>query len=720
MNRHWASLMILSFLLFCSLVPNSSAWATAPDTRYVANTGNDAGDCSSPLSPCRTIQYATNQAVSGDTILVAQGTYYYDPSVDPCSFLQNRAVVCFVDKQLTILGGYTLTNWFQANLTENPTIIDGQNTYRGVAAIGYATTTAHLSMEGFLIRNCKAQGPAYLNPYDPSGFGGGMLVQHAFVTLRDVIFRNNQAVGQNTASGVGGQADGAALRIEEPPLGTTSLLQRVTFDGNQSYGGTGPERGGVAFGALFIYKATVIIEDTQFTNNLARAGNSTGSGSYGSPPNADALGGGMAVEEGILTLRRVTATGNRVQGGNATSYGGGAFGGGIFIEDFGNRATSATISDSYIANNIAIAGAASTGGVAAGGGIDVDSSHITLERTRIISNSVTGGSSPSGSAGPGAGGGIYVFAVREGPFQANFNNIIVAQNFAASGSGTTNAGNGGGGGIVIHGVNATINHATIAYNRLAQPLSLGQGLLVQPWPSPLSPQWSAVVNLNHSLIAHHTVGGASSAAVVVQQNSTLTFNRGLFAANTKDTNANNTPVPAGTINGLTTMQTATSAKFIAPDQPYFNYHLRGDSPAVDQATGSTMADDIDRQQRPYGAKSDYGADEYVPFALAVAVGDQTLRPDWTNGAQLLEGGVGHYEVTVTCQAGATPPDQMNCGEPLNVGLNTTVWLTGLTNFKQYGIEVKAYDPANTWLATSTQVTVFPSNLLIFLPLVMKK
>ncbi len=575
-------------------------------SRYVASSGSDSGDCSSSASPCRTIQYAINQSSSGDVILVAGGTYTYNAAADNCTFLQTRAVGCFVDKRLTILGGYSTSNWSAANPAVNLTIIDGQNTYRGIAAIGYNTTTAYLDMEGFTIQNGRAQGPTYLNPYEPGGMGGGMLVQHAAVTLKDMIFKNNQAIGANTSSGDGGSADGAAIRIESTPAGTSALLQRVVFDNNKSYGGTGPDRGGVAFGALFAYASVVTIEDTTFTNNLAQAGSSSGSGiSQRDGWPADALGGAIAIEAcSSVTLRRITATSNQIKGGNASSVGGGVHGAAIVVEN----TPMFVVTDSYLASNIAIAGNAQTGGNASAGGIHAaNNGQVTIERTQFLANSVIGGSSTgSGNAGPGAGGGLYLFATQaSGAYYATLRNVIVADNFVDQGSGVKSLGNGGGGGIVIHGISADFMHVTIARNRLGSFLVLGQGLVVQPWTLP------GVLNLSHSIIADHTEGHSYASAVVAQVGSTLTFNRGLFAGNTRDTNANSIPVAPGTINGLSTMTSASSAGFVSPGAPNYNYRLLGTSPARELAVGSTTTDDIDKLSRPY-LIPDLGASEYWP------------------------------------------------------------------------------------------------------------
>ncbi len=712
--------------LLCLMVNPGAALpvdAQAFTIRYVAATGTDSGNCGNEQSPCRSIQYAVNRSASGDVILVAKGTYTYNPAADTCPFLQTRAVVCFVDKRLTILGGYAVDNWYLPNPGDNPTIIDGSNAYRGVAAIGYNTTTSYLEMAGFTIQNARAQGPTYLNPYDPSGVGGGMLVQHASVTLRDVIFRNNRAIGANTSAGAGGQADGAGLRLEQPPAGTTSLLQRVVFENNISTGGSGPERGGIAFGALFSYKANLVIEDSQFVNNLAQAGStSNGRGESANGSRADALGGGIAIMDSIVTIRRVEVTDNQVIGGNGRDIGGGGYGGGIFIEDpviprdQQPVTVVVTITDSFVARNRAVAGNGAQGGNGAGGGIDVDSSTVTIDRTQIIQNSVTGGS--GNSAGPGAGGGVYIFAVQSGSFPATLRNVVVANNFADQGSGAGNSGNGGGGGIVIHGINADITHTTIAGNRIGSALVLGQGLLVQPWPNPTTVQFPAAVRLSNSVIANHT-GNTAGAAVVVQRNSSLTFDRGLFSGNSKNTNDDGLPVVKGSINGLTTMETSANAGFVAPQEPYFNYRLREDSFARNKTANISINYDFDQQARPQGNTADYGADEYHPFVPVFRQANASLYFDWTNGIDLFSGGVSRYGVVVHCESGASPPNGAACGQEINTGSNSSITLAGLTNFKFYTIVVNAYNSNGQRVASSSQIRTFPTNIFVFIPSVFR-
>ena len=299
----------------------------------VSPRGNDNSTCGSQVAPCLTIQYATGKAVSGDSILVASGTYIYSSSFDICNFLVTRAVVCYVDKNLSILGGYNQVDWSGPDAQKNPTIIDGRNTYRGVAVVA-CNSTASLHMEDFTIQNGLAKGNSTNDPFYNSAYGGGMWAFQSSVMLNDMTFKNNQAVGANIPYSSGGAGVGGGLAIISTLQGASSL-QNIIFDGNKALGGSGTVRGGVALGgAIATHVATVAGTNLTFTNNLSQAGNSSGNGLDGGL-RADALGGAAAFSDGSnIDLNNVIATGNKALGGNAGSSGGagGGFGGALHAE----------------------------------------------------------------------------------------------------------------------------------------------------------------------------------------------------------------------------------------------------------------------------------------------------------------------------------------------------------------------------------------------------
>lgn len=175
------SALILILLVFSTTPPSHSAQASS--NIYVKANGSDSSGCGSTAAPCRSIQYAVNKAASGDFIRVAKGTYFYNSAADTCSFLVTRAVVCFVDKNLNIIGGYDGSNWSTTDPQNNLTIIDGGRTYRGVAIIAYAKT-ANLVLDGFTVQNGLAQGGQSTDTFVNAGFGGGIWAQNSSVTLK--------------------------------------------------------------------------------------------------------------------------------------------------------------------------------------------------------------------------------------------------------------------------------------------------------------------------------------------------------------------------------------------------------------------------------------------------------------------------------------------------------------------------------------------------------
>ena len=576
-----------------------SANRAAGGTLHVSTSGTDSAACGAQSKPCRNPDYAAKQAMAGDTIRVAGGVYQFAGVPNFCSGsgLPILAVVCIANKPLTIRGGYSPTTWVFDPVT-NATVIDGQNVYRGVYVYG-AGPGMRLTLANIVIRNGRAQALQD----DPSAFGGGMGVDSAAVTLDSVTFQNNQAIGASTANGTGAAA-GSALSIRSTPGDAISLLSNVRFKKNNSLGGGGTLRGAVAFGALFVHASTVNVENTSFISNTAVGGASSGSGETGSD-RADALGGAVGVEAATVSLSRVVATDNRAVGGAGTQYGGGGFGGAVFAE-----LSSVAIADSLFQSNLAQGATSRSGGVATGGGVLFFNSNGTIDRTRIIANRATGGSSAPGQfAGSVGGGGLYLWRADPAiPLSTlSVNNTVIADNVVELGQGM-NPG-GGGGGLSVHALSADLSHVTLARNQLGQGLSAGQAVVVIGIPGA-----NGSVDLSHSVVADHVAVTDQATALVVASGSDLNLTGGVLSGNTRNTNANGSPLPAGTITGLDTMLAiAPPLGFVAAGPPTYDYRLTSGSPLRDVATGSTMRVDMDNQRRKPGVP-DAGADEYLAAA----------------------------------------------------------------------------------------------------------
>jgi len=73
--------------------------------------------------------------------------------------------------------------------------------------------------------------------------------------------------GDNTNSEFGGAGSGGGLALRAVPTG---LMEHITLDDNQAFGGAGTKRGGYAAGGgLFTYRSTVWGSYITITNNTA-------------------------------------------------------------------------------------------------------------------------------------------------------------------------------------------------------------------------------------------------------------------------------------------------------------------------------------------------------------------------------------------------------------------------------------------------------------------
>lgn len=578
----------------------------------VANSGANDASCGSEQLPCQTLQFAINKAVDGDILHVAGGTYTYDAASDICTpNLGSTAVACVVNKQLTILGGYSTSNWAEPSPATNPTVIDGAGTTRGVWAVSTGPQTA-LTLHSFTIQHGLATGIGARPDIrdQTNGFGGGMFIEDAVVNLQDVTFFDNKALGSDTAIEFGGSAAGGGIAVKgtqgnaECKNHTTQLvMNNVSFVENQSVAGAGTARGGYAIGGgFFASNATLQGNGLRFEKNRALAGSTQGVGKTSDGQFGDGQGGALAAHLcSDVTLNNLVATENSSKGGAAPNGdAGGAYGGALYAEG-----AHLSVTDAVITNNLAEGGDGVNAGakgtasaLAQGGGILTFESDLVLDRATVRQNTARGGSGQSfrGSAGAGGVAVIDVDAQRSGTLR----NSLIADNAVEMGGGTDNSAGGGGGGLWVQGMSVSASHLTVANNSLSDPALQGQAILVITFRA------AGTLDLSYSVIANHT--GLRS-ALYTQANNVINLNRNLFANNTQV--SNNGDTGAGTTNGTDTSLFEGDAGFVSPGSPDYDYHLSDTSPALDQATGSSETVDRDGTNRT-GAP-DLGSYEVVQF-----------------------------------------------------------------------------------------------------------
>ena len=146
----WFVLFALVGLLFVR--PPSTLFAAS--TRFISPLGTDSGNCLTAATPCKTFTYAITQAIAGDTISAAVGTY-----------TENLTLT----KNLTLKG---------AGL--NSTILDGNFANR-VLDVGAGLV---IQVSGMTLQNGKATNAA-----------GGGIRNNGTLTLTNVSVSKNQASG---------------------------------------------------------------------------------------------------------------------------------------------------------------------------------------------------------------------------------------------------------------------------------------------------------------------------------------------------------------------------------------------------------------------------------------------------------------------------------------------------------------------------------------------
>lgn len=365
------ALCVLALLLLAVNVQTGALSVASADglIRYVSASGVDSGTCSNSASPCRTIQYAVDQAANQDEVRIATGVY--TGMVDQAGLLQ----IVYVAKPITLRGGYAPPNWTTSDPVANPTILDAETQGRVMTIIGAEGVT----VEGLRLMNGRSSGLGglYMGQYTcgvlfgGSGAGGGVCIQDSTVTL------HHTWILTNTAGTAGGRGGGLFA------TGSQLILTDSTIQGNN--GGTGYNRS--YGGGLFLVGGSAIIENNTITNNSA-------------DPNYDGDGGGIYALNTSALVRSNLFSENHVRGDTSSSsrLGGGGVavsGGGVTItgnQFVGNQAVN------YTGGGMSWSGGAITvtanllqdNSASWGGGIWAGNASAVVDNNLLASNIATG------------------------------------------------------------------------------------------------------------------------------------------------------------------------------------------------------------------------------------------------------------------------------------------------------------------------------------------
>jgi hypothetical protein len=201
-----------------------------------------------PTCDYASVQEAVDAAADGDVIKVAAGTY---TDVNNHGGL---AQVVYVNKTITIRGGYATDDWDTPNPEANPTTLDAQ----GQGRVVYITGEVSPTLEGLHITGGDAAGLGG-GPWGGDDAGGGVYIVNATATL------NNCWVFDNTARTGGGLylGDSAAM------LNGNSITANTAVSAPDSSFGDG--------GGLFLSSSPATLSGNYITANTT---DFSGSGLY--------------------------------------------------------------------------------------------------------------------------------------------------------------------------------------------------------------------------------------------------------------------------------------------------------------------------------------------------------------------------------------------------------------------------------------------------------
>lgn len=273
LSRRLVRLAVVAAMLAATFFVSVSPARSADTNRYVSPDGADSSNCSDPLAPCETIEYALGQAEAGDVILLDAGVYEENLTIDKnITIRQNPEAVCTTDPCVAIDGTNSgrVIDIPIANTTvylETIAVQNGAVTDENGAGIKNNGT---LKLDGVIVRENHVLSPSDYEHsgggianfrilevqnskiYNNSGYdGGGIYARTGTLTVQ------NSEIYSNTAT-----RNGGGISI---PWGYASSIVNTTIWGNQAKSG----------GGVYIYDLGGYYDTTgeHFFGNVTISGN---------------------------------------------------------------------------------------------------------------------------------------------------------------------------------------------------------------------------------------------------------------------------------------------------------------------------------------------------------------------------------------------------------------------------------------------------------------
>jgi predicted outer membrane repeat protein len=309
-------------------------------------------------------------------------------------------------------GTLTMAN---TNITNNQVITTTNNTF-GLGG-GVYIGSGRFTLDNSSITYNSAQGVA-------EGRGAGIFLDTGNAFITNSILAHNRV----TRRGRGG-----AISVNQGVLEITNCI----FDDNEAAG----------FGGGLYSTGVVTVTQSNFRNNRAVGSDAIFSGNFGEW----GRGGGIASEDGVLTITGTSLSQNQALGGSGP------------IE---------TVPNQYAA------------GTGQGGGLYLLRNSTSVRNSSITQNRAAGGDGglgihqPGGAAGDGNGGGIALVFGKLMVLNSTLSGNLAIGAIGGAGPGGGQGGNGIGGGIEASGT-LTVTDSTIVDNHAAGGLA-GAGAPLYP------------------------------------------------------------------------------------------------------------------------------------------------------------------------------------------------------------------------------------------------